>query len=208
MKKLLLFSLLCLAFVIGCSGPETTVTGTWKNDSVDKKFDNLRVVSLSLIESTDLTIEQQIAQALTKKGISTSTDVNLTSEDLNDNDTQKEDILQKIKNNDVDAILTISVIDSDTETRYVIGAEEYDPITTFGYYDTFTGYYNYRYPADPDYYTLEKTYFMEANIFDAETEKLVWSAQSEIYHPGDLEKFADAFAKEIADRLDEENIIE
>lgn len=208
MKKSIFGSLLFLVLVIACAGPASLVNGTWKNDSVNKKYDNVMVASLALIESTDATIENQVTKALQKKGVKTSTNVKLTQEDLNDNETQKEDLLQKIQDSDVDAVLTISVVDSDTETRYVEGVDAYDPINTFGYYDTFTGYYNYRYPSDPNYYTLENTYFLETNLFDTETEKLVWSAQSKVYNPADLKKFAADFAKEMAETLEQENIIE
>lgn len=50
-------------------------------------------------------------------------------------------------------------------------------------------------------YTEGKVYFIETNLYDAETEKLIWSAQSESYDPSDLKDFAEDFADLIVGRL-------
>jgi hypothetical protein len=53
-----------------------------------------------------------------------------------------------------------------------------------GYY----GYYNYYYPQvySPGYYSVDKTYYLETNMYDIASDKLVWSVQSEASNPTNL----------------------
>jgi hypothetical protein len=43
---------------------------------------------------------------------------------------------------------------------------------------------------DPGYYTTDKTYFMEGDLFDVATETMIWSVQTESYNPASIEKFS------------------
>jgi hypothetical protein len=45
-------------------------------------------------------------------------------------------------------------------------------------------------------------------LYDAETEDLIWSAQSETYNPVNLETFSENFAEEIVEELQAKKIIE
>jgi hypothetical protein len=54
----------------------------------------------------------------------------------------------------------------------------------------------------PGYYTTDKTYFLECNLYDLKQDgKLVWSGQSETYNPSSLESFAKSFAARVSDAL-------
>jgi hypothetical protein len=54
----------------------------------------------------------------------------------------------------------------------------------------FYGYYNYWSPTlySPGYYTTDKTYFIEANAYDMETQKIIWSVQSKAENPSGIEE--------------------
>ena len=101
--------------------------------------------------------------------------------------------------------------DTATTEIYTLSLHDALPISTvsFGFYGGFYNYYNYRYPAvyDPGYYTQDKTYFLETNLYDAETEKLLWSAQSRTYNPIDIDSFSEEFAGIIVARLKKEGLI-
>lgn len=43
--------------------------------------------------------------------------------------------------------------------------------------------------------------------YDAETEKLIWSAQSESYDPSSLNTFAEGFAEVVIEQLNEDDFI-
>jgi hypothetical protein len=75
-----------------------------------------------------------------------------------------------------------------------------------GYGGGFGGYYGYMGPMmyNPGYYTEEKTYFMEADLFDVASEKLIWSAQSEAYDPSSISKFSRDYTAVIVDRINKD----
>ncbi len=206
--SLLLSSLLLFSY--SCSGPSTVVTGTWNKDNQEKTYDDIMVAALTSSENSKFTIENEMVQNLREEGVDAEQSMNkISSEIINDNK-QQEEMLNTIRDEGTDAILTVSIIDKNTETRFVPGTTPaYSPLAYNGYYGTFWDYYNYWYPqvGTPGYYTQDKVYFMETNLYDAETEELVWSAQSRTYNPEDLQNFSDDFAEEIIDQLEDENII-
>jgi hypothetical protein len=107
----------------------------------------------------------------------------------------KEALLSKIQQTGVDAILTVSLIDEASESRYVPGTTRYYPYPAFGWYGSFYRYYDYWYPSfnDPGYYVTDKTYFIETNLYDAKTENLIWSAQSETLNPSSIDSFVEKY---------------
>ena len=100
-------------------------------------------------------------------------------------------MMVKVKNLGCNLIFTINLIDKVSETRYVPGtAGFYGPFPGYGL--GFRGYYSYWYPfmTDPGYYVTDKTYFMEGNLFDADTETLLWSVQTKTTNPSSIETFS------------------
>lgn len=79
----------------------------------------------------------------------------------------------------------------------------------FPFYNTFWGYFNYWGPIiyDPGYYTQDKIYYLETNLYDADTENLVWSAQSETVNPRNLQTFSEEFAEVTAEEMAENNLL-
>lgn len=146
---------------------------------------------------------------LREEGADASQSVDVIPPRLIEDDDKKREIQNTIIRDGFDGVLTITLIDEDTETRYVRGSGMYRPYPHYGFYGNFWGYYDYWYPRfyEPGYYVENKVYYMETNLYDAETEDLVWSAQSETYDPVDLESFADGFAEEIVEELDEQGLI-
>jgi hypothetical protein len=57
---------------------------------------------------------------------------------------------------------------------------------------------------DPGYYTTDKTYFMEGELFDAETETMIWSVQTESYNPSSIDKFSKQLTDLMQARLEKD----
>ena len=106
-------------------------------------------------------------------------------------------ILQQVRNNGTEAILTISLIDEETDTHFVPGSITYDPTVRFNFYGDFLGYYNHYFPqfSDPQYYARDKTFFLETNLYDASSDKLIWSAQSQSSTLDDIDTFSADFSQ-------------
>lgn len=204
-----LSSILLLFFVFSCGTSSTTITGTWERQDIPRNYENVLVAALTSRVGVKSTVENHITQTLSEEGIQASQSVELLPPKFIEDENQRQSILNAIKSDGIDAILTVSLIDSDTETRYSRGAVSYAPYPAFGYYGNFWRYYNHWYPQfhSPGYYSEDKIYFIETNLYDAETEDLIWSAQSETYNPVSLESFSEGFAEEIVERLVEDGIM-
>jgi hypothetical protein len=115
----------------------------------------------------------------------------------------KETILTKIRETGVQTIMTVSVKDIANTTRYVPGTVTYEPMATYGYYGGFYGYYNTAYTEvyNPGYYTTDRTYFLECNLYDVATEELLWSAQSETTNPGKIKSAAKEYARVVVNQM-------
>ncbi len=160
--------------------------------------------------STREILEDELAMQMRSKGVRVSQGMNLFPPQLRDEKMgSKEDLLDAINENKFDGIITVTLIDSETETRYIPGNYAYAPVSRYGYYGNFWGHYNTRYTAayDPGYYDTTREYFLETNLYDAQTEKLIWSAQSKTINTGSIENFSEDYSTRITEKLADENLI-
>jgi hypothetical protein len=122
-------------------------------------------------------------------------------------DKDKEIVLRVVRNTNCDGILTIALVNQETETSYVPGTAYAGG--GMGYYGTFSSYYAYGYSSfySPGYYTTDKTYYIETNLFDVASEKLVWSGRSKTYNPSSLDDFLQGYEKAIAQQMRKDGLV-
>ncbi len=152
--------------------------------------------------------EDQIVTALKGEGIEAVTSLSIFPPNFMKKQPSKDEILEMIRKNGQDGVLTVALLDERVETRYVPGTS-YAPMRYGGYYGSFGGYYSYYGPTfyDPGYYTTDKTYVIETNLYDSGDEVLAWSAQSEIYDPSNAEKAARSLGGALADRMKRDAVL-
>ena len=195
--------------------PSTEITGSWKNPNqravaATEQISSILVTALTERTHVRQTVEDEIAAALAKEGFKTTKSIEVLPPTISKGQKPDEtDLLDRIKDTQADAILTMALIDEETETRYTPGNAAYAPVPRFGYYGTFRGYYNTWSPTlySPGYYNEDKVYFIETNLYDVETEELLWSAQSEAYNPGSLPEFARDFSRMVVAAMKEEGLL-
>jgi hypothetical protein len=209
MKKLL-YIVFSVVVLCRCA-PTTQITGSWKSpDAGAKKYTSVVVAVMTSKINDRRTIEDNMARVLSQQGLKVTKSIDILPPSFTQpKEVDKEALLSKIKNTRATAILTVALLDTETEQRYVPGSYGYQPITRFGYYGRFMGYYTAWYPMlySPGYYTEDRTYFMETNVYDARTEELIWSAQSESYNPDGLNGFSKDFIKVLTDKLAADEVI-
>ncbi|MCP2043256.1 hypothetical protein [Pontibacter sp. HSC-36F09] len=202
--------LLLLAGIAACSS-STKILGSWKSPEIEAQ--NYRRVVVAALTDNVLArqeVENDLVDQLQMRGIQATRSMDLfppsatakTQPDVNL-------LIERIKENGHDAILTAALVDEQTETRYVPGNMGYRPMTRFMWYGSFRGYYTYWYPTlyDPGYYTEDKVYYLETNLYDANTDRLVWSAQSKSHSPTSLRKAASKFAELTVQKMTEDNVL-
>ena len=210
MKRIKQLVLLFLALSLSNCGSSTSITSAYKEPTANNlNFKKVFVVAMSDRVSARQSVESSIAQLLTSRGVSAikSLDILPPGFRTEDNHKDKDLLLQKIREKGCDGIITIALIDQQHESRYVPGTNYYP--MAYPYYGAFGAYYSYGYSNfySPGYYTDDKIYFLEANLYDANTEKLIWSAQSKTYNPDSLESFLMGYSKALSEQMDKDGIM-
>jgi hypothetical protein len=197
-------------FLYTCS-PSTQIMGSWKSPDVPaQNYQRIVVAALTDNVLARQEVENDLQAQLQRRGIQVTKSIDLfppaagakAGPDVNL-------IMESIKENGHDAILTAALVDEQTETRYIPGSMGYRPMTRFMWYGSFRGYYNYWHPMlyDPGYYTEDKVYYLETNLYDTDTDRLVWSAQSKSYSPRSLRRAASRFAEITVQKMSEDNVL-
>jgi hypothetical protein len=96
-------------------------------------------------------------------------------------------LAEAIRKTGSDAVLTLALLDAKVVETYNPGSA-YTPLS-FGYYGSYYGYYNYYAPLvyTPGYYSTDKTFYLETNLYDLASDRLIWSVQSEASNPKNIE---------------------
>ncbi len=110
----------------------------------------------------------------------------------------EENIKAVIKDIRFDAVLITHLVGVDEKKVYQPAT--YRPAT---YHNSFYGYYNHvgGYVYEPGYYRRHTNVRLETNLYDARSESLVWSMQSETIDPSSVQKLIDAKIRIVVKRL-------
>lgn len=202
-----ILSLLVVTLLFSC-GSTTKITGAWTNkeELKDNTYKSVFIAVLASSVQAKNMLENELAFHARQRGLKATMSHDVFIQTFSkDNMPQKETVLSKIRETGSEAIFTVSLLDEETSTRYVPGTTSYyTPYGMgYGYYGGFYGYYSTIYPMvyEPGYYTTDKAYYIESNLYDAKTEKLLWSAQSKTTNPSDLEQFTKDYTKTLIDQL-------
>ncbi|AKD02411.1 hypothetical protein POKO110462_10575 [Pontibacter korlensis] len=205
--------LACFAIVVavhGCAS-STRITGTWKNPEVgSRNYEKVVIAALTDNVRARQTVETDMQAQLQQRGVEAVRSIDMFPPTVSSKGgPDVNQLLEKVQSQGYDAILTVALLDEETETRYVPGNYGYTPMTRYGWYGRFRGYYNYWYPTvyDPGYYTEEKVYFLETNLYDASSENLLWSAQSQSHSPASMRKASAKLAELTVAQIAQENLI-
>ncbi len=217
MRYNLSLATLFIFFIISC-GPSQKITSSWINPEIKErpKYKKIFIIALAQNPGYKATIEQDLAYAATARKLQVIKSSEFFQPDFTSAGTKspvdKEVILAKVREAGCDVILTIALVDKKSETHYVPGTTAYSPYMGYGVgygvgYGAvgFGGYYGVAYSSmysTPGYYTEDQTYFLQANLFDAATEKMIWAAQSEAYDPSKISTFSKDYTDLLVERLD------
>lgn len=210
--RVILFALSFLAstIFIRC-GSTSVITGSWKApDANIRSYQKFFVAALTDNTSVRQTVEDELSRSLTQLGLQTVNSIEIFPPDFLNQEVDKSDeVLRRISETGSDAILTIALIDQTSEERYIPGSGAY-PVGRFGYYGTFMTYYGNWAGSlyTPGYYTTDKVYYLETNVYDTRSGKLIWSTQSETYNPSGLEDFLKGYKKAMSELLEKEGLLD
>jgi hypothetical protein len=214
-SKVALSLVLVLFMAFSSCAPKVVTTGFWYNKEREPKpVERIYILSLGQKVMNNAIVENDFYTECNRRGIQTVKNSLIAPRMLSTQMQTKEEILQHVNENKCDAIFTISLLDIKTESRYVpgtvsVGVSGYYNPYAYNHYNDFYGYYNYNYAAisSPGYYVSDKTYFIECNLFDVKSEKLIFSIQSKTSNPTDMESISKAYVQEVFRKLETEKLI-
>ena len=205
LTKIAIASLILLG-AMACS--TTKIIGSWKDPESNKSFSKIMVVGLTSDFLAQSRVEADMTHYLRKRGgVTAQTSIDIFTRDLKITDEMKTKVAKKLQQQGFDGLLTVALVSIDENTSYTPGAM-YQPYAYPGY-GSYWGYYGYYSPMvySPGYYTNNKIYTIEANLYDVATEKLVWAARSETTDPSSLDKFSKEYAKKVVYQLEQEGML-
>ncbi len=210
--------------LVSCGAPATKITGSWK-DPAASSYKNFFVAVLTKNIQARQRLEGDISDRLAREHVKVTKSLEVFAHtEKVETPEERTAAIEKIQSLGHDAIMVIKIVNKTDDTYYVQGTNSYAPTnigigtgynlqTTGtpppGQYGAFGVYYldNYGSHSTPGSYQRDQAYFMESNLFDAKTAKLVWSAQSELFNPANLNSASGDFSFVMVDALKKGNLI-
>lgn len=188
-------TLLASLFITACS--TTKITSSWKAANLQQKKYN-KILVLGLIKDSDRSLQEKmemhLAEDLKSKGYNAVGSLQEFGPKAFANFTEAEAIT-RLKQSNIEAVVTIVLLDKQKERNYVPGRMYYSPYVM--YYNRFWPYYgtlNYRI-YEPGYYVTDTRYFWESNVYDVSTQSLLYSVQTKSFDPANSESLGHEYGK-------------
>lgn len=224
----LLTLLFTLMLLMSCSSAR--LTSSWTNETyTPQKYNKLLVFAIASQTSGRAAVEGAMSNELNRHGINAVSSLSLFPGSQNANAVQpsmisREELVQKLKENDIDGLLVLSLLDKKEEQVYVEGRttthSEINPQQVYvepvynyhydGYNDRYDPYYRDYYTyyqtvqttvTEPGYYENQTTLYLESNFYRVSDATLVWSGQSEVVDPSSLSTGAHDWAAAVTKAL-------
>lgn len=201
MKKIKQLSLILLLLATGCSSSKITTSWKAKNDA-PLQYKNILV--LGLIPEKDRRIQERMEEHmvgdLTDMGYTAISALQEYGPKTFEGLSEKE-VIQKLTNKGVDAIITIVLLDKKKERKYIPG-RAYNSGEFWNYYGT-----RNRMIYEPGYYVTDTKYFWETNFYEMQNQSLLYSVQTRSFSPETSETMSHEYGKLIVDDMLKQKIL-
>ena len=210
MKKFMSIALFLL--LLQACTPYKESTGVWVNKEKiqGKSYSNIFIIVMTANLEARALLENNLASLATEKGYKTVKSMDVMPPGLKDAAMpSKEDIVKKVKESNCDAVFVASLLKKEEDVRYTPGTTAYSVRPYYTWSGNYFGYYSHWYPTlyNDGYYTKEKNYFMQSNLYDVASEEIMWSVQSTVFDPSSLNKFSKAYTSQLIKQLKEEGLL-
>jgi len=217
MKKNYLLSVIVLAILFAaCSGPQKTTSkgseAVWVNKEKiqGKSFGNIFIIVMTADIEARVQLENDLAAVAVSKGYKAVKSYEAMPFDIKNPKTpSKEEIVTKVKSSGCDAVFVSSVLKKEEGVRYTPGTTAYTVMPDYTYSGNYYGYYSHWQPTvtTPAYYSQDKTYFMQSNLYDVASEEIMWSVQSKVFSPSNLKSFSKSYTSGLISQLQKEKLL-
>ena len=188
-------------------------TGVWVNkDKVveGKTYHKIFIVVVSPDVEVRQKLESDLATAATSKGYEAIRSIDLIPHNLNDpKPPSKDSVISKVKSSGSDAVFVAGLMNKSENIRYTGEKSTYNVMPYYSLVGNCYGYYSQVYTATyrPGYYSNDKEYFVQSNFYDAASEEIMWSVQSEVFNPTSLSKFSKSYMESLVKQLEQAKLL-
>jgi hypothetical protein len=194
-------------YLLSCNKSSMRIMATWvdkeRTDTMKGKKNKIFIWVMTQNYEVQSNLENNLAKAAEAKGVPVVKSLDAFGPILtNDKLPSREAVLKSIRNLGCRGLFIVALVDEHSETHYVEASSGpmYTPYPGYGY--GYAGYYSYSVPLySPGYYSTEKTYFVESNLFDVNTEKMLISMQSKVENPPAIEKSGKKYTEMLVKEL-------
>ena len=215
MKKIVTYTIgICfLLNILACSSSKKSADVWVNKEKIESKsFHKIFITVLTLDVQARVQIEKDLAAAAEMKGYKVVKSIDVMPPSFKDLKIEsKETIIEKVTENNCDAVFTIALIKQEDAIDYTPGGTHYAANTYntmggnfFGYYDS---YVYYQTTTTTGSYNKDKNYFMESNLYDTESKTLMLSVHSNIFNPSSLAHFSQIFTKDLVKKIEKLGLV-
>ncbi|MBS1600068.1 MAG: hypothetical protein JST75_17715 [Bacteroidetes bacterium] len=198
MKKYFLLSFIAIS-IFAC-GPSTKIVKSWRDPQVTidtTMIHKFVVAALLKNETVRRSVEDQMAARYPGKAVQSYSIFGNTELTQNDDFYAK-----KLNGEGYDGVVVMRLVKVDKDRRYVPGSYP-------AYYGTWRGYYGYAWPNyyDPGYYTTDKTFYVEVNVYSLLRNKLIWTGITSTINPTSGDQLFSGVTKAVNQKMIQEGFL-
>ncbi len=171
--RILIIAAICLsALLVSCSPTQTIAE--WRDETINQRYRNILIVGVSREVILRRLFEENFVNKLKQMSVNATTSFSIM---LSEQKISKQTVKAAIQGRRFDGVLVTHLLG--VEEKEVYHPPRYRPIRV-PYYRHYYRYYSrvFDYVYEPGYYQRYKVVKLETNLYDADTEEIVWSMQS------------------------------
>ena len=204
MKKI--FSAIIILTLLFSCGSSTKLTATWSAEpSKSYHFNNIAIIGIANRPEMRKSVEDALENLLDSKGFNTTGALMFLPPNASKENISKDVVIEFIKANNFDAVITIGLVRKEENTTYIPGQYYYVPNYNAPFYDYYGQMNSYYY--SPGYYEESVSYLIQTNLYNFPEGKILWSAQTTTTPLKQLSQTAYALASTLAQEMVQSKII-
>ncbi len=120
-------------------------------------------------------------------------------------DMSEQQAIQKLQDEGIQNVITITLVNKDKQKRYVPSAYNYRP-GFWGYYSYYSPW-GYRPYYRPGHTETNTSYVFETNLYDVSNNQLIYSAESKTIDANSMATLADDYARSVVRDMKKKNVL-
>jgi hypothetical protein len=204
MKKFFLYNafLIVLCLILTSCGSKMKVLQSWTNDSMKGySVDDVLVIGFTRDNTSQRLFEDSFVEAFAAGDITATQSYKTAGWETKPDKTKVREAIMK---SGAKTVLMTRVIDKKIKTNTYSGSIHYAPSP---YYRGMYGFYGYSVTYSPPTTTTTETLYLESNLYDVASEKLIWTTLSEAVNSVRIKEDFKKFVKVLMDDLRQQNLL-